>query len=380
MKKIFSMILVTIISVEIALAGTVLASADVFGAVLLNGERLQFDQPPFVENGRTLVPMRTVMEAMGAEVTWDETFHTVTATKDNITLVVQDYNRMITKNGLPVMLDVWPKVINDTMFAPVRAIAESFGAVVDWNGETNSIFITTSDDKIETDENVNILNGWTKVKADELDIDDWYDANWSGNAGYLYVSNDSVRLSLTPINYNKQYFDTPSGHICGSNYGEFGGSLEYFGEDGLMYTISSDINPVAIFSYKEDIYLLDGLAHLGMSSGRISRLVIKDGRYSIVDSVELGAAPEAYFYDEKNDSFLIVTNKSIIEATCSQNEIQVKILAEIPNMSGLYPSSIVRHENLIYVSMRRAVLTFNIETKEAFFYINKDIPTARIKN
>ena len=366
MKKIFSIILATIISVEIALAGTVLASADVFGAVLLNGERLQFDQPPFVENGRTLVPMRTVMEAMGAEVTWDENFHTVTAIKDNVTLVVQDYNRMITKNGLPVMLDTWPKVINDTMFAPVRAIAESFGAVVDWNGETNSVFITTSDDEIETDENVNILNGWTKVKADELDIDDWYDANWSGNAGYLYVSNDSVRLSLTPVIYNELHFDTPSGHICGSNYGEFGGSLEYFSEDGWLYTISSDINPVAIFSYKEDIYLLDGLAHF-VSSGRISRLVMKDGCYSIVDSVELGAAPEAYFYDEKNDSFLVVTSKSIIEATCSQNEIQVKILAEIPNMGGLNPSSIVRHENLIYVSMRRAVLTFNIETKEAFF-------------
>ena len=162
MKKIFSIILATIISVEIALAGTVLASADVFGAVLLNGERLQFDQPPFVENGRTLVPMRTVMEAMGAEVTWDENFHTVTAIKDNVTLVVQDYNRMITKNGLPVMLDTWPKVINDTMFAPVRAIAESFGAVVDWNGETNSVFITTSDDEIETDENVSgcCRNSW----------------------------------------------------------------------------------------------------------------------------------------------------------------------------------------------------------------------------
>lgn len=380
MKKIFCMILPAIISVNILLAGTVFASADVFGAVLLNGERIQFDQPPFVENGRTLVPMRSVMEAMGAEVTWDETFHTVTAIKDNVTLVVQDYNRMITKNGLPVMLDAWPKVINDTMFAPVRAIAEGFGAAVDWDGETNSVFITTSDDKIETDENVNILNGWTKVKADELGIDDWYDANWSVNAGYLYISNDSVRLSLTPLNYNKQYFDTPSGHICGSNYGEFGGSLEYFDKDGSMYTISSDINPVAIFSYKENIYLLDGLAHLGMSSGRISRLVIKDGRYSVVDSVELGAAPEAYFYDEKNDSFLIVTNKSIIEATCSQNEIHVKILAEIPNMGGLNPSSIVRHENLIYVSMRRAVLTFNIETKEAFFYINKEIPTARLKN
>ena len=46
--------------------------------VVLDGEALRFDVPPVIRNGRTLVPLREVFEAMGAEVSWDGDAQTVT--------------------------------------------------------------------------------------------------------------------------------------------------------------------------------------------------------------------------------------------------------------------------------------------------------------
>lgn len=46
-------------------------------SVLLNGTKVEFDQPPIIQNGRTLVPMRAIFEALGYEVTWDEYYEEI---------------------------------------------------------------------------------------------------------------------------------------------------------------------------------------------------------------------------------------------------------------------------------------------------------------
>lgn len=45
--------------------------------VILDGRTLTFDVPPTIENGRTLVPLRTIFEALGADVQWDSPTQTV---------------------------------------------------------------------------------------------------------------------------------------------------------------------------------------------------------------------------------------------------------------------------------------------------------------
>jgi hypothetical protein len=44
-----------------------------------------FDVSPRIENGRTMVPLRAIFEALGAQIQWDETSKTVTAVKDSTT-------------------------------------------------------------------------------------------------------------------------------------------------------------------------------------------------------------------------------------------------------------------------------------------------------
>jgi len=293
--------------------------------------------------------------------------------------IANQVNYKIILNGEEKQFTLPVVTIDDSTYIPLREVSEKFGWKVDWDEKTQTVAITSSDDKTETEEIPSFMTGWKKIAADDISDDEWYDANWSDNAGYLYIEDDIVKLSESPVSGDMLRFDIDSGYISGTNHGEFGGNLEYHGNDGTSYTISDKVIPVAIFSYNNEIYLLDGTDHMGLSIGHINRIVMKNGRWNIVDTVDLGATPEAYFEDKESGDFFIATDTSIIKANLSQKEIQFEELVKISSIEGLYPSSIVKHNNYIYISMRRAVLTFNIDTKEAFFYINGDIPTERIK-
>lgn len=107
-----------------------------------NSEEIQFDQPPIIQNDRTLVPMRAIFEAMGCDVEWDGDLQQVDVYKDGyniMTLWIDEYE-MWTENGY-ITLDVSPQILNDRTLVPVRAISESMGAKVDWDGELKLVDI-----------------------------------------------------------------------------------------------------------------------------------------------------------------------------------------------------------------------------------------------
>lgn len=117
--------------------------------VFLDGTRLSFDQPPIIREGRTLVPMRMIFESMGAEVTWNDSTQTVTAqtltvTKEIVTVTLKIGSSTMTKNGEEIILDVPAQIVNERTLVPVRAVAESFGANVEWNDDSQTVIITKS--------------------------------------------------------------------------------------------------------------------------------------------------------------------------------------------------------------------------------------------
>ena len=98
---------------------------------------------PQIVNDRTMVPMRKIFESMGAEVLWEDSTQTIRAFKSGITVVMQINNNEMTVDGSKIVLDVPPQLSKSRTVVPVRAIAESFGCTVNWNGETNTVIITT---------------------------------------------------------------------------------------------------------------------------------------------------------------------------------------------------------------------------------------------
>jgi len=111
--------------------------------VLLDGQPLTFDQPPVIENGRTLVPLRIIFEELGAAVDWNQKAQTATATMDETNVVVQIGNNVMTKDGTKIILDMPPKILNGRTLVPVRAVAEAFDADVDWDNKNRTVIIET---------------------------------------------------------------------------------------------------------------------------------------------------------------------------------------------------------------------------------------------
>lgn len=138
MKKLTALILTLIMAIGI-LPISVSASENIY--VTVDGATLNFDQPPIMQNDRVLVPMRLIFEALGATVEWDEYNQYVKATKDQIDITMQIGNSTMVKNGEYITLDTAPILLNGRTLVPVRAVAESLDATVEWRGEINTVVI-----------------------------------------------------------------------------------------------------------------------------------------------------------------------------------------------------------------------------------------------
>jgi len=117
--------------------------------VFVQGRRPVFDQPPVIKNGRTLVPVRAITEALGATVEYDPTTKEVIITRDDTTVILNLESRTATVNGQEIELDVPATTINARTVVPLRFVSQALDAAVDYDGETEIITIIEEDEEID---------------------------------------------------------------------------------------------------------------------------------------------------------------------------------------------------------------------------------------
>ncbi len=110
--------------------------------VNLNGDVLNFDVNPIIIEGRTMLPLRTVFEAFGFTIEWNSMEKKVVGEKRDSKVELYINNKIAKINGKEYELDVAATIIDGRTLAPVRFIAESVGAKVDWDGSTRTVMIT----------------------------------------------------------------------------------------------------------------------------------------------------------------------------------------------------------------------------------------------
>jgi len=120
------------------------AEADSPPAVYLDGRALSFETPPMIENGFSLVPLRTIFEAEGAKVSWDETTRTVKAVKGDIVFTYQIGQMTATKNKETLDIPISGKIIAGNTMIPLRLISETLGNLVQWHNYDRSITISSA--------------------------------------------------------------------------------------------------------------------------------------------------------------------------------------------------------------------------------------------
>lgn len=114
--------------------------------VKIDGQQVSFDVPPQLINNRTMVPLRAIFEALGASVEWDGETQTVTSKKDETTISLTIGNNLMYVNDKSLTLDSPACIVEGRTLVPVRAIAEALNTDVQWNDDTKTVIITSLDD------------------------------------------------------------------------------------------------------------------------------------------------------------------------------------------------------------------------------------------
>ena len=105
-------------------------------------------------NDRTMLPMRSIFERVGAKVTWIEEERIIIATKGKKLITMQIDNPVMSVQSIEndeivkIELDSPPIIKDDSTIVPVRAVAESLGYEVEWDAQTYTVNISTISNEV----------------------------------------------------------------------------------------------------------------------------------------------------------------------------------------------------------------------------------------
>lgn len=175
MKKIISCMLSVLLMLSTSIGVGISASEEI--QVEIDGKVIEFDVPPEIVDGRTMVPVRKIFEEIGALVKWNGETQTISARKSSKTveLTINSAEMTIDKGKTDaegnvlketVELDVPAQISEGRTLVPVRAITESFGLDVSWNEETKTVVIKSDEDKNDAWKENNISINLTELSTE----------------------------------------------------------------------------------------------------------------------------------------------------------------------------------------------------------------------
>lgn len=200
MKKIIALIMLLTMIAGICIFAS---ASDEPVSVYLDGTLIEFDVQPHIINGKTMVPVRAIYEAMGANVVWNESEQMVIASKwnekinENITVVhIIGSNDMQSSGGDGVYnYDAPAMLIDGRTLVPARAVAEAFDYNVEWDEAEYNVIITSKESDFGNVINIDNYTKYIGKTVDEIrkEIPEKYtDADHDAGEWYAYgdIPND----------------------------------------------------------------------------------------------------------------------------------------------------------------------------------------------
>jgi hypothetical protein len=177
--------------------------------VVLDGTELNFDVAPRIYEGRTLLPLRGIFEALGLTVYWDGSTKTITGFSGDTIIMLKIDDYVATVNGEQRFLDVPPKIINARTLVPARFIAESLGMDVMWQEIEKTVVITSNKNiKSDNEETITTIE-MTLYEKESLSnaLEKLYTYSMD-TIGYLEYLKKEVSLGKSEASdYDLYYFD-----------------------------------------------------------------------------------------------------------------------------------------------------------------------------
>ncbi len=143
MKKLLAYftILVLITSMMIVNAGLGMAAASI--KVILNGQELRFDVDPIIIDGRTMVPIRGICEPLGLTLQWHPKNGTFVLLREKSVITHQVGTNIINIDGKTRIYDVKSLIVNGRTLVSLRMISEAVGLDVIWDHDTQTVNIAS---------------------------------------------------------------------------------------------------------------------------------------------------------------------------------------------------------------------------------------------
>ena len=161
-KKIVSLSLVLMILISLIPNHTYAEDQDI--TLIINGQEIQSDVPLFIENGRTMIPVRLISENLGFEVGFsqnkdtsvisivnmqrmrynpnefdDNRLNSILMTIGNNNIEIRNAKHAVEKT---IQSEVAPKIVNGRTFIPLRILAENMAVQIEWDEITRSVIVT----------------------------------------------------------------------------------------------------------------------------------------------------------------------------------------------------------------------------------------------
>lgn len=141
-KRIWTALLAAILLIPMTFQSQAQAAVNI--SVLIDGVKLYTPQAPIMIQGRVMLPMRSIFEALDASVKWNQKTKTVTATKNGTTVILKINSKTATINNKTVALDVPAKNLKGNTMVPVRFVSEALGQKIGWNSKTKTVTVKTT--------------------------------------------------------------------------------------------------------------------------------------------------------------------------------------------------------------------------------------------
>lgn len=210
MKKIlFSIICMMVIAISTAYSAEISKKP-----IYFNGELMEFANPILEEKGCIIVPIRELSEKAGFKVQWNGEKRSVVCHNDEIsvTMYIDDTNVKVLSvvgDDKDVKAILAPAIINSVTYIPIRVVSEAFGAEVNWDSQTDTVYIKMEE---KTEEPIEEPAGEKLENTFYSQYDPEYIAQYSEEPyrwtaernGYCYVTayamllTDITKTAVTP--------------------------------------------------------------------------------------------------------------------------------------------------------------------------------------
>ena len=235
--------------------------------VIVGGDEIYTDVAPMIINGRTMLPVRAVFEAIGADVDYIDEERKVVATKDDKTIEFVIDSNIMTVDGEDTTIDVPATIVNSRTLAPLRACAEAFDLEVGWDDVSRTAIVKTEVAILSESSYVDNFNETTTTYF-TYDDNGFLIATESTDGSWTKYTNDHLGRVLvceSSSGLTVKYTYNQYGDLLTSDYGDGTGEKFEYDENGnRTYSGSLDGSNWYKFEYNDKNQVLYNENNQGM--------------------------------------------------------------------------------------------------------------------